>query len=158
MKRNGYSKAGAKDATQKRQEQEIIKEVFEGLVQGKARHIIKSEIVEKYGVCLKTATNLVRKAYKKQIALDEKELSALRFLQLNRLERIMNEALERRDLKSAVQCADVINKLFGLYETKHKVEITKDVIKFKFAEFDEAEVTEDAQVVAEIIADENGNE
>lgn len=134
---------------------DIIREVFDKLVDGVSRPEIKRQIAEKYDISIQQANKLVQKAYKQQIVLDEKELCALRFLQLNRLERVYNECINRRDYKSAVQAADIINKLFSLYETKHKVEITKDVIQFKFAEFNEAEIVEDAQVVAEVIIDED---
>lgn len=134
---------------------DIIREVFDMLVEGVSRPEIKQRISEKYDISTQQAGKLVHKAYKQQITLDEKELCALRFLQLNRLERVYNECINRKDYKSAVQAADIINKLFSLYETKHRVEITKDVIQFKFAEFNEAEVVEDAQVVAEVIIDED---
>lgn len=136
----------------------IIKEVFDMLVEGVSRPEIKQRISEKYDISTQQAGKLVHKAYKQQITLDEKELCALRFLQLNRLERVYNECISRKDYKSAVSAADIINKLFSLYETKHKVEITKDVIQFKFADFSEAEVVEDAQVVSEVIIEGNENE
>lgn len=136
----------------------IIKEVFDMLVEGVSRPEIKQRISEKYDISTQQAGKLVHKAYKQQITLDEKELCALRFLQLNRLERVYNECISRKDYKSAVSAADIINKLFSLYETKHKVEITKDVIQFKFADFNEAEVVEDAQVVTEVIIEGNESE
>ena len=47
------------------------------------------------------------------------------------------KAMEKEDWKTANTIADTINKTFSLYEIKQKIEITDNVIKFKFGEVDE---------------------
>lgn len=128
-------KKGVKNKEDKATQLQICKYISEELVKGRPRPDIRKEIMTKYQLSQATANRYVRYTYKKNLELDEKELAGLRFLQLNRLEKVYNEAMSRGDLKSAVNAADVINKLFNLYENKYKVEVTKDVIKFQFDEF-----------------------
>lgn len=128
-------KKGVKNKEDKATQLQICKYISEELVKGRPRPDIRKEIMTKYQLSQATANRYVKYTYKKNLELDEKELAGLRFLQLNRLEKVYNEAMSRGDLKSAVNAADVINKLFNLYENKYKVEVTKDVIKFQFDEF-----------------------
>lgn len=147
-------KKGVKNKEDKATQLQICKYISEELVKGRPRPDIRKEIMTKYQLSQATANRYVRYTYKKNLELDEKELAGLRFLQLNRLEKVYNEAMSRGDLKSAVNAADVINKLFNLYENKYKVEVTKDVIKFQFDEF-VPQAVEDV-VYEEIV--ENNNE
>ena len=89
-------------------------------------------LYDTYGIETRTANNYIHKVYKTNLKLDEQELAGLRFLQLQRLEKVFNEAMERNQLKVAVSAADTINKLFNLYENKYKVEIEQKEIKFTF--------------------------
>lgn len=97
------------------------------------KEIVK-ELMEKYGMSVRNAEYRVRALYKRTEKASEVALQNLRVIQLNRLEAIMERAVQRNDFKSAVSAADLINKMYGLYDNKVKVEITKDVIQFKFAE------------------------
>lgn len=138
-KREGvnYHKSGKRIGEAAEAQKDIFKLVFDGLINGKSRPEIKDEIVNTFGITRRSATTYVQKAYKKKIELDDNELSNLRFLQLARVEKLYSEALAKKSVKDALNAIDIINKLFGLYETKQKIEITKDVIQFKFDNFNE---------------------
>ena len=111
---------------------EILRDISNKLVAGKSRFEIKQYLYDTYGIETRTANNYIHKVYKTNLKLDEQELAGLRFLQLQRLEKVFNEAMERNQLKVAVSAADTINKLFNLYENKYKVEIEQKEIKFTF--------------------------
>lgn len=129
-------RVGLKDAEGKKHQQEIFRYITDKLIEGVSRVDIKKDIMVRYDLSQPGANKYIRNVYKKQLELDEKELSGLRFLQLNRLEKVYNEAMKRNDLRTAVSAADTINKLFSLYENKVKVEVKQDLIKFKFDNFD----------------------
>lgn len=97
------------------------------------RRDVVDKLVEKYNMTTRQAYRYIRTAYQQAIELSEKEIVTLKMIQLGRLEHLMDRALKRNDIKSAVAVIDTINKLYGLYDQKVKVEITKDVIQFKFA-------------------------
>lgn len=106
------------------------------------RRDVVDKLVEKYNMTTRQAYRYIRTAYQQAIELSEKEIVTLKMIQLGRLEHLMDRALKRNDIKSAVAAADTINKLYGLYDQKVKVEITKDVIQFKFANTPDTEVTD----------------
>lgn len=119
------------------------------------RRDIVDKLVEKYNMTTRQAYRYIRTAYQQAIELSEKEIVTLKMIQLGRLEHLMDRALKRNDIKSAVAAADTINKLYGLYDQKVKVEITKDVIQFKFANTPGEEVTDVKyeEVVDDIVED-----
>lgn len=119
------------------------------------RRDVVDKLVEKYNMTTRQAYRYIRTAYQQAIELSEKEIVTLKMIQLGRLEHLMDRALKRNDIKSAVAAADTINKLYGLYNQKVKVEITKDVIQFKFANTPTGEVTDVKyeEVVDDIVED-----
>lgn len=126
------SKKIANNSENKVKQIEALKFISDQLVKGRNRTDIRKQLMADYGICQKTANNYIHKVYQTNLKLDETELAGLRFLQLQRLEKVFNEAMERNQLKVAVSAADTINKLFNLYENKYKVEIEQKEIKFTF--------------------------
>lgn len=128
---------------------QIYKDILQMLIAGDSRADINLFIREKYAITERQAKTHIRNAYKKQLEIDEKNLGALRFIQIKRFEKIYNAAFERRDFRSAVAAAVEINKLFSLYDNKVKVELTGDVIKFDFDR-----LTQPVQQVTDVICGE----
>lgn len=128
---------------------EIYKDIIRMLIEGNSRADINLFIREKYAITERQAKTHIRNAYKKQLAIDEKNLGALRFIQIKRFEKVYNAAFERHDYRSAVAAAVEINKLFSLYDNKVKVEVTGDVIKFDFDR-----LTQPVQEVTDVICGE----
>jgi hypothetical protein len=62
----------------------------------------------------------------------EKKLDYVVALQRERLEFILNGAIEKRDYMSAQKIIDTMNKLYGLYEEKKTVKLDAPTIKFDF--------------------------
>lgn len=132
-----YNKSGKRVGEDAEAQKDIYRMVFDGLIAGKSRPQIKDEIVNTFGITRRSATTYVQKAYKKKIELDDNELANLRFVQLARIEKLYSDAMQKKSIKDALSAVDIINKLFGLYEQKTKVEITKDVIQFRFDNFND---------------------
>lgn len=94
---------------------------------------IVKHLKEKDDIGETTARNTIRKAYE---WLKDNEASgyveSIRRKQVERSEYLLQQAVEARDWQTANKIVDTLNKVLGLYETKQKVEIVGDEIKFKF--------------------------
>lgn len=94
---------------------------------------IVKHLKEKDDIGETTARNTIRKAYE---WLKDNEASgyveSIRRKQVERSEFLLQQAVEARDWQTANKIVDTLNKVLGLYETKQKVEIIGDEIKFKF--------------------------
>jgi len=64
---------------------------------------------------------------------DPKRNEKIREVQNVRLEELLDRAMDDNNIKAAREVIDTINKLYGLYELKQKVEITDAKITFNFA-------------------------
>ena len=62
----------------------------------------------------------------------EKKMEYVLGLQRERLEMVLNGAIEKKDFATAQKVIDTMNKLYGLYEDKKKVSIDTGTIKFDF--------------------------
>ena len=118
----------------KKKKSEIYNFILHQLEECVSRKDLVDILMDKYEMSNRQAYMYIRDAYEYSTELSDKQILALKTLQLGRLEHIMDRALKRNDLKTAVTAADTINKLYGLYDNKVKVEITKDIIQFKFAD------------------------
>lgn len=95
---------------------------------------ILEHIAEKYDIKRQQAAHWLKETYKYINQNDESFVKNLRRIQLERLELMLREAMDEKNWKVANAIADTINKTFSLYEIKQKIEITDNVIRFKFGE------------------------
>lgn len=97
---------------------------------------IAEDIAKRWDIKPQAAAIWIRETYKYMASGDEAFIKNLRRIQLERLEYMLQKAIEKEDWKTANSIADTINKTFALYEIKTKVELSDNVIHFKFAETD----------------------
>lgn len=101
---------------------------------GWSKLTISEHISKEWGISKQSAANWIKGTYAYINSGDEAFIKNLRRIQLERLELMLQEAMEARNWKVANSIADTINKTFSLYEIKQKIEITDNVIRFKFGE------------------------
>lgn len=101
---------------------------------GWSKLTISEHISKEWGISKQSAANWIKGTYAYINSGDEAFIKNLRRIQLERLELMLQEAMEARNWKVANSIADTINKTFALYEIKQKIEITDNVIRFKFGE------------------------
>lgn len=104
---------------------------------GWSKLTISEHISQEWGISKQSAANWIKGTYGYINSGDESFIKNLRRIQLERLELMLQEAMEARNWKVANSIADTINKTFSLYEIKQKIEITDNVIRFKFGEANE---------------------
>lgn len=104
---------------------------------GWSKLTITEHLSELWGIKKQAAANWIKQTYKYINSNDESFVKNLRRIQLERLELMLMKAMEKEDWKVANTIADTINKTFSLYEIKQKIEITDNVIRFKFGEANE---------------------
>lgn len=104
---------------------------------GWSKLMITEHLSELWGIKKQASAHWIKLTYKYINSNDESFVRHLRRIQLERLELMLCKAMEKEDWKTANTIADTINKTFSLYEIKQKIEITDNVIKFKFGEVDE---------------------
>ena len=98
---------------------------------------ITEHLSELWGIKKQAAANWIKGTYAYINQNDESFVKNLRRIQLERLELMLQKAMEEENWKVANAIADTINKTFSLYEIKQKIEITDNVIRFKFGEASE---------------------
>ena len=101
---------------------------------GWSKLMITEHLSELWGIKKQASANWIKQTYNYINANDESFVRHLRRIQLERLELMLCKAMEKEDWKTANTIADTINKTFSLYEIKQKIEITDNVIRFKFGE------------------------
>jgi hypothetical protein len=104
------------------------------LRKGWSNRTIVLHLSEKFDVTEKTARDYIKKAvaWLGDLNSDSNFVQEIRAKQIERSEYILEAAIEDRKWKDANNILDNLNKLFGLYENKQKVEITSNEIQFKF--------------------------
>lgn len=100
---------------------------------GWSKLTISEHISELWGIKKQAAAHWIKKTYEYINSNDESFIKNLRRIQLERLELMLQNAMEEKNWKVANSIADTINKTFSLYEVKTKVEITDTTYKFKFS-------------------------
>lgn len=111
--------------------------------QGFSNTEIKRMLREKYGIAKTTAEYTVKDAYQ---WLQDNDTSgypeSVRVKQVERTEYILQQAIAEKRWSTANNILDNLNKLLGLYETKQKLEIVGDEIKFRFGAEQQTEVVD----------------
>lgn len=105
---------------------------------GWSKLTITEHLAELWGIKRQAASNWIKQTYAYINQNDDSFIRNLRRIQLERLELMLMKAMEKEDWKVANTIADTINKTFSLYEIKQKIEITDNVIRFKFADNENA--------------------
>ena len=103
---------------------------------GWSKLTISEHISELWSIKKQAAAHWIKKTYEYINSNDESFIKNLRRIQLERLELMLQNAMEEKNWKVANSIADTINKTFSLYEVKTKVEITDTTYKFKFSDDD----------------------
>ena len=118
--------------------------ISELLRKGWSNRTIVVHLCEKYGINEDTANLHIKQAIEWLATYNDGEwIKDIRSKQMERLEAILEEAVANHNIATANKILDTINKLYGLYETKQKVEITSNEIQFKFGGVDNNEENED---------------
>lgn len=118
--------------------------ISELLRKGWSNRTIVVHLVEKFGINEDTANLHIKQAIEWLATYNDGEwIKDIRSKQMERLEAILEEAVANHNIATANKILDTINKLYGLYETKQKVEITSNEIQFKFGGVDNNEENED---------------
>ena len=103
--------------------------------QGLSREETARQIATRWDINMNTARKYVTMAIK---ALadnwTEEDKDQVRKLYIEKIEAIMQEALERNQLDSAMKAQDMLNKIHGLYSEKQQVELQGNIpIVFDFS-------------------------
>ena len=118
------------------QEREItnakVNEIAILLAKGVSQKQIRVQKSEEWNCTEQNVHYFIKKAMKAMQSSIEKKLDYVVALQRERLEFILNGAIEKRDYMSAQKIIDTMNKLYGLYEEKKTVKLDAPTIKFDF--------------------------
>jgi uncharacterized protein YqgQ len=102
------------------------------LAKGVSQKQIKIECSEQWK-CTEQAVNyLIKKALKSLQNSIDKRIDIIFSLQRERMELLLNGAIEKKDYLSAQKIIDSMNKMYGLYTEKKEVKLDAPVIKFDF--------------------------
>lgn len=137
MRSNPNRKAGnPKRFNATREEKAMIEdkvnEVAILLAKGVSQKQIRVQKSEEWECTEQNVHYFIKKAMKAMQSSIEKKLDYVVALQRERLEFILNGAIEKRDYQSAQKIIDTMNKLYGLYEEKKTVKLDAPSIKFEF--------------------------
>ena len=99
---------------------------------GNTRTIFK-KLREKYGEKTRTHYQYIyQRALKELEEIDLMYAEKTRRVQRERLENILRLAIEKKDYATSVKVIEVMNKMFGIYETKQTIKLEDATIKFDF--------------------------
>ena len=120
---------------------ETIKRIRKGWSRGKCEHWL----MDTYKIKETAAYNTVRDAYNKLSEKSEAIIHNAKFIQVERIEDLLTEALESEDRKTAVKALDMLNKIYNLYSTKAEIQLNGKELKFSFG--GDTEETEESDEV-----------
>lgn len=142
-KGNPTAKKGKKIGNTTPQEQQIINskvnEVAILLAKGVSQKQIRIQKSEEWGCTEQNVHYFIKKAMQAMQSSIEKKLDYVLAVQRERLEYILNGAIEKKDFLSAQKIIDTMNKLYGLYEEKKNIKIDAPTIKFDFGNINNEE-------------------
>ena len=102
--------------------------------QGLSRAECAKQISDRWQVCIDTAGRYIRDAFERLVQDNEKVKIDAREKQLERLENMLERAIEDGVYDAQLKILDQINKINGLYTEKKDIKIENDNITFKFGE------------------------
>ena len=102
--------------------------------QGLSRYATAQQISDRWNVALSVAYMYIKEAFQTLVDdYEENKIDTYTSL-IERVEGILQTALENGNLSAALQATEQIAKLQGLYKDKKEVEITDKTQVFKFGE------------------------
>lgn len=113
---------------------EEIQYVLDLIAEGGNTRTIFKKLREKFGEH-QTRSHyqfIFQRALKELEEIDLMYAEKTRRIQRERLEQILRLALEKKDYSTAVKTIEVMNKMFGIYETKQTIKLEDSTIKFEF--------------------------
>lgn len=106
--------------------------IYDYIRQGMSRGKIQEEIMNRWDCVKRSAQRYVKDALE-SLEEDNKEfVEKTRAVQRERIESVINKAMESGDYKAAVKALDLINRMDGLYNESITAEIKAEGIKFNF--------------------------
>lgn len=110
-----------------------LNEVIDLLRKGTSRAKCTEFLMNKYGLSEKQSRKYLHDAFTKIYeASNIINPEELKMLYIDRIESLMNQAIEGNRLQIAAKLQDMLNKMNGMYVDKQEINVTSDNIKFKF--------------------------
>lgn len=126
-------------------------QIAERLRLGWSDRMIKDWLLDEYEVHPNTAGKWLKAAYEYLSEGTSVFKEHIREKQQERFEYILTEAIKAGKWDVANRILDNMNKMFNLYDNSTKIEVTGDVVQFKFGDVQENNEDEDMVVDGEII-------
>lgn len=102
---------------------------------GKSYIECKREMMERWNICKASADNYLKDALDAVSEVNDKYRDKWRDVQLERLQKIIDDALAHGDRKSALAANEQINKITGQYVTKVEADVKEDTtVRFDFGD------------------------
>jgi len=115
--------------------QRKIKEVIEWLRKGNSRKKCVDQLMDKYGYSMVQAKRYVHDAFVEiYAASDVADNKELKEQYIDRIEELLTEAIEKKNLIAAARLTDMLNRMNGMYVDKQEVDVTVNDMKFKFGD------------------------
>lgn len=115
----------------KRRKNEIIDKLSEGMTKRK----IADWLVERYEIKEESAFRLIREALKDiQESTNDFDITDLRTEYIERINSWIEKAIEKNDMKTALKCQEMLNKINQLYVEKQEIDVSLKNLEFKFGD------------------------
>ena len=115
----------------KRRKNEIIDKLSEGMTKRK----IADWLVERYEIQEESAFRLIREALKDiQESTNDFDITDLRTEYIERINSWIEKAIEKNDMKTALKCQEMLNKINQLYVEKQEIDVSLKNLEFKFGD------------------------
>lgn len=111
-----------------------VNEVAILLAKGVSQKQIRIQKSEEWQCTEQNVHYYIKKAMQAMQSSIEKKMDYVLAVQRERLEYILNGAIEKKDYASAQKIIDCMNRLYGLYTEKKQVQLDVPTIQFKFGE------------------------
>ena len=119
-----------------------VNEVAKLLAKGVSQKQIKSQKSEEWQCTEQNVNYYIKKAIKSIHTGIEKRIENVLAIQQERLELVLNSAIEKGDYSKAQKVIDTMNKMYGLYTERKEVKIDAPTIKFDFGKINKEEKDE----------------
>lgn len=115
----------------KRRKNEIIDKLSEGL----SRRKVVLWIMDRYELSEGESYRLVREALKDiQESTKDFDITDLRTEYVERINSWIEKSIEKNDMKTALKCQEMLNKINQLYVEKQEIDVSLKNLEFKFGD------------------------
>lgn len=115
----------------KRRKNEIIDKLSEGFSKRK----VVLWIMDRYEISEGEAYRLVREALKDiQESTKDFDITDLRTEYIERINSWIEAAIKKQDMKTALKCQEMLNKINQLYVEKQEIDVSLKNLEFKFGD------------------------